>query len=78
MSLGKQIKKAAIDAGMTLTAVREKAGISQKHFSRIVNDQADPSVDMLRRICRALDMRPDVILEWDKERHVEGAETQPQ
>jgi DNA-binding Xre family transcriptional regulator len=67
MSLGKQIKKTAIDVGMSLTAVREKAGISQKHFSRIVNDQTDPSVDMLRRICRALDVEPNVILEWDKE-----------
>lgn len=66
MSIGKQIKKAAIDAEMTLDDLRKRAGISTKHLSRIVNDHVDPSASMLLRICRALDVRPDVILEWER------------
>jgi transcriptional regulator with XRE-family HTH domain len=46
----------------------EKAGVSVKHLLAIEKNQSSPGHDVLMRICRALDVEPNVILEWEHEK----------
>ncbi len=63
MSLGREIQKVRIDKGWKQKDLREALEISQKHMSRIENDDVDPSVSLFRRICVALDVSADRLLE---------------
>lgn len=79
MSLGRQIRIARMSQGITAAELSRLTDINKSYLSRVENDLVPGvSVEMIKRICRALSVEPNVILEWDKERHVEGAETQPQ
>lgn len=59
MSLGKEIRKARVDAGMNQKALADAAKLSQKYMSQIERDDADPRVSIVIRIARALGVTID-------------------
>jgi transcriptional regulator with XRE-family HTH domain len=62
MSLGTELKSAREAADMTQEEVAFAAGIDRAHLSLLENDRKSPTVDTLRRICQAIDVRASEIL----------------
>ena len=56
--LGSTIRRLRLDAGLTLVQLAEKAGLSQPFLSQVENDRAQPSMESLSRIARALHTTP--------------------
>ena len=54
MSLGKELRKARENAGLSQETVAFDAGIDRSHLSDIERDQHMPTVDTFLRICRAI------------------------
>jgi transcriptional regulator with XRE-family HTH domain len=63
MSIGKQIRIARIQKGWQQQDLRRAADISQKHLSQIEHDRVEPGAFVLKRICVALGVSADAILE---------------
>ncbi len=67
MSLGKQIRIARMRQGMTAAELSRAARVNRSYLSRVENDHVQGvSVDVLARLCRALQVRPDTLMEWDQ------------
>jgi DNA-binding Xre family transcriptional regulator len=66
MAMGTELKVARIRKGETLRGLAERVGVDPGYLSRVENNKTKMSAEVLGRLCRALDVRPDVILEWDK------------
>lgn len=47
---------------LKLTALAEKAGIGQSRFSMIINCHQDMRVDELERVCRILNVSPELFI----------------
>lgn len=62
MALGEELKRAREAADMTQEEVAFAAGIDRPHLSLLENNHKTPTVDMLRRICRALGVPASEIL----------------
>lgn len=62
MEFGENIKKARKTAGMSQTDLADQLGVKQKDVSRWENDVHMPNLEMLVKICRALDVSSDQIL----------------
>lgn len=56
MHLGQTLRELRIAKGLTLTQLAEQTGTHVGNLSRIERDSTNPSLDLLRRIARALDM----------------------
>src|SRR5207248_1570637 len=52
--LGTELRKARLAAGLTQEQLAAKARISREYVSALERDQYSPTVDMLLRICMAL------------------------
>lgn len=63
MSLGKEIRKARVDAGMNQKALADAAKLSQKYMSQIERDDADPRISIVVKIADALDVSLDRLLQ---------------
>lgn len=63
MSLGANIRKARIAAGMKQKELAERLQVYQKDISRWESDTLTPSAITLGRICRELGASADEILE---------------
>lgn len=62
MNLGNLLRHHRQEAGLTLKAVAQKAGISEGFLSQVENNVKSPSVETLMNICTALEVNPgDVI-----------------
>jgi transcriptional regulator with XRE-family HTH domain len=61
--IGRRIKHARQERGLTLKAVEASSGVSATHVSEIERGAASPTVGALLRIARALDRRPGYFLE---------------
>lgn len=60
--LGKRIAKRRRELGLKQYQVSEKAGLSDKYISCIETAKSIPSIDVLMRICDALEITPDNLL----------------
>jgi transcriptional regulator with XRE-family HTH domain len=72
MNLGENIKNARKSAGVTQKELAERLQVYQKDISRWENNEITPSVITLAKICRALNVSADKILELDDMRDNEG------
>jgi transcriptional regulator with XRE-family HTH domain len=70
MSLGTAIKKARIDKRWKQKDLQEATQLSQKYLSEVESDKVDPRVSIVMRIAHALDVSPNVLLEWEEVSHV--------
>ncbi|MDH5270512.1 MAG: cupin domain-containing protein [Candidatus Krumholzibacteria bacterium] len=61
--IGRRIKTARQERGLTLKAVEASCGVSATHVSEIERAAASPTVGALLRIARALGKRPGYFLE---------------
>lgn len=62
MALGDELRRAREAAQLTQEQVAVAAGIDRAHLSLLENDHKSPTVDTLRRICRALGIAASEIL----------------
>jgi len=62
IALGKRIAKRRRELGFTQVHVNEMAGLSDKYLSNIETARSIPSIDVLMRICEALSVTPDYLL----------------
>lgn len=53
--VGPALRSIRTDAGMSLTRVAERAGVSKGHLSRIERGLAQPSLEMVATLADALD-----------------------
>lgn len=68
--LGEELIRAREAAGMTQEGLAHKAGIDRTYVSQLENNHKSPTVDMLFRICDALDVSASAILaKVEKTRH---------
>lgn len=60
--LGKRMAKRRRELGLKQYQVSERAGLSDKYISCIETAKSIPSIDVLVRICDALETTPDMLL----------------
>ena len=58
-SLGKALKKARIDTGISQRELARRTGLRQSHLSLIENDRHDPSATIVRTLAQALGVSSD-------------------
>lgn len=67
VSIGRQIKLARVKRDLKAKALAQQIGIAPKYLSQIENDKAPGlSVALLARLCRALGVSPNEMMEWDE------------
>ena len=54
MTLGEELRRLRLDAGVTITALAETIGVDPSHLARIEKGLAQPSLDLLERLAVAL------------------------
>ena len=57
-TLGAEIRRRRLDAGLTLVRLAEMAQLSQPFLSQVENERAQPSIESLGRIAQALGTTP--------------------
>lgn len=62
LMLGKELQRARKEAGFSQEQLAEEAGVHRTYISLLERDVKSPTVDVLLRICRALDMKASDIL----------------
>lgn len=62
LMIGKELRKARKEAGLSQEQLAEKAGIHRTYVSLLERDVKSPTVEVLLRICEALDMKASDIL----------------
>lgn len=60
--IGNEIQRARLDAGMTQEELASKAQIDRSYVSLLENDKKTPTLDMLFRICEALDVKASTLV----------------
>jgi transcriptional regulator with XRE-family HTH domain len=67
--VGKELRAVRLEAGMTQEELAFKAGVDRSYISLLENDRKSPTLDMLFRICQALDASvSDIIARVEKKR----------
>jgi transcriptional regulator with XRE-family HTH domain len=65
--LGEEIRKARTKVGLTQEKLAFKAGISRQYVSLLELDEKSPTVDMLLRLCKAMNASAaDIIARVEK------------
>lgn len=62
LMLGKELRRARKEAGFSQEQLAEEAGVHRTYISLLERDVKSPTVDVLLRICRALEMKASDIL----------------
>lgn len=62
MSLGEELRKSRITAGLTQEELAFKADISRNYVSLLELGEKSPTVQILLRICKALGVRASTII----------------
>ncbi len=78
MGIGSKIKEYRTKAGLTQKDLADELHVTYQAVSRWENDDAEPSFDMLRDMCRILNCTTNDLFEIDKEEVEEKKESQPQ
>lgn len=66
MSIGEKIKKSRNDKGLSLRDLAEKVELSASFLSQIEQGKASPSIENLKKIATALDVRVSFLIEDDE------------
>ena len=61
--IGDVIRRIRKDANMTIDDLAAATGLSRAYISQVENSKAAPSLQTIRRICRALDVSPALLFE---------------
>ena len=69
-TLGAEIRRRRLDAGLTLVRLAEMAQLSQPFLSQVENGRAQPSIESLGRIAQALGTTPQSLFSAPAERGV--------
>ncbi len=67
-TLGAEIRRRRLAAAHTLVQLAERSGLSQPFLSQVENDRAQPSMESLVRIARALETTPQSLFAPPAER----------
>lgn len=68
--LGDVLRKARQEAGMSQEKVALSAGVDRSYLSELENNKWSPTVEMLFRICDALNVAAsEIIARVERERH---------
>ena len=62
MKLNEKIKRIRKDKGMSQAEMADMTGIHKAHFSRIERVKFQPSIDLLKKMAKALDVTTDYLL----------------
>ena len=65
MTIGKRLRKIRIEQGLTTVKLGMRANISQAMISRIENDRANPTIDKVVSLARALNIPISKLLDED-------------
>ena len=77
MSLGKKLSGYRRDAGYTQQQLGDLLNVSAQAVSKWENDQAEPDLQMLRRLCLIYKIKVDDLLGEESEAAEEEKETLP-
>ena len=61
LELGDVIKAALEKSDLTVEALAEKVGVTERHLYRIENNEKKPSYELLHKLIRELSITPDSI-----------------
>lgn len=67
MVIGQQLKNIRKDKDITLTEISKKTDLSIGFLSNLERDQTSPTIDVLHKICNALNITLNDILQQDSE-----------
>jgi len=56
MSLGAELRRARLKAGLSQEELSFRAGVDRSYISQLERDLKSPTVDMLLQLCRTLDV----------------------
>ena len=65
MTIGKRLRKIRVEQGLTTVELGMRANISQGMISRIENDRANPTIDKVVSLARALNIPISKLLDDD-------------
>lgn len=65
-SFGMRLKAARGREGMTQRELATDAGVDVSYVSLIENGRKLPSLDVLKRLCVAVDATPNGLMGWDR------------
>lgn len=65
MTIGKRLRKIRVEQGLTTVELGMRANISQGMISRIENDRANPTIDKVVSLARALNIPISKLLDED-------------
>lgn len=60
--LGKELRKARVDAGLTQEELAFKARLARNYVSLLELDRKSPTIHTLFRLCGALGIRPSTLI----------------
>ena len=60
--LGAEIRKARLAAGLTQQQLAAKAGISREYVSQLERSRYSPTVEIVLRLCKAMDVKAWTII----------------
>ena len=63
---GQQIKKARMRSNLTIEALADNVGVSERYLYRIENEGKTPSFEVLYKLIRCLNIPPDLIFYPEK------------
>ena len=59
---GKKLRDRGKQLGLSQAEVAKRIGISQRRYSHYVNDLREPNLELLKKICRILELDPSIAL----------------
>lgn len=66
MNVGEKIKKTRLLKNMKQADLAEKADISRVAIGNYERNERTPTVDVIERIARALDVDPNYLMDWEE------------
>lgn len=68
--IGDELRKARLAAGLTQEGLALEANVDRSYVSELEHDKKSPTVDMLFRLCRVLQIRPSELIRRVEEQGV--------
>lgn len=72
MDVGETIKKTRLLKNMKQADLAEKADISRVAIGNYERNERTPTVDVIERIARALDVDPNYLMDWEEKYNPDG------
>jgi len=60
--LGEELRKARTQAGLTQETLAFEAGVDRTYISQLEHDKKSPTLDVLFRICKVLQVKTSVLI----------------